>query len=364
MTHYTTIEAFRSKFSGIPGVYLLKVTNSPSEKPYLGSSYDIGSRVRNRRYNYAALFAQCKDAKEAATLEGKELVANRDLYSNKTIPSEPPKLTAYIRRVLSKNNLEPLGETGCLTIPGKKPYRDGYLYISGKLAHRVSYFLHTEEWPLGLVIRHRCNNKTCVNPEHLLVGSTKDNMEDWKKSEGYKKAMKKREGVANNRKSQLEPYLEDILEMRRKGMKYREIAPLYGVKDSSVYNFLKKKGLSTKYGRQKIFLEFDGERKTLKEWARDPRCKVCDTTLKKRKELGMNDAECILTPPTSNNNKKKRIDSPKKLAEGISPSIYVSRINNGWTEEDAAEVPHGYTRKSWKRKKELDKMFPNGIPLE
>jgi predicted transcriptional regulator len=45
-------------------------------------------------------------------------------------------------------------------------------------AHRFAYEAFEGEIPEGKVIRHRCDNKTCVNPDHLEVGTAEENMQD------------------------------------------------------------------------------------------------------------------------------------------------------------------------------------------
>lgn len=44
--------------------------------------------------------------------------------------------------------------------------------------HRYVWFKHNGEIPLGKVVRHLCHNTKCCNPEHLALGSHKDNWED------------------------------------------------------------------------------------------------------------------------------------------------------------------------------------------
>jgi hypothetical protein len=111
----------------------------------------------------------------------------------------------------------------------------GHISVKGKpyAAHRAAWELVNGPIPDGLLVRHSCHNRACVNPEHLSVGTHQDNADDkvraGRQSRGYKL-----NGAANGNAKLNEDNIIAIREMRELGWTQKVIADLHGVAQETI----------------------------------------------------------------------------------------------------------------------------------
>jgi|SRR6267378_2687469 len=90
-------------------------------------------------------------------------------------------------------------------------------------AHRLSYMIYKGDIPEGLQVMHSCDNPKCVNPEHLSVGTCKDNQQDMKAKGRSTKG--ERSSCAKLKESQI----HQIRYCLSIGMTQEHIARVFGV---------------------------------------------------------------------------------------------------------------------------------------
>lgn len=97
------------------------------------------------------------------------------------------------------------------------------------LAHRLSYELHKGLIPKGMCVCHTCDIPSCVNPDHLWLGSIKENNQDMvnKNRHSLKKGMRLHSKLS-------EEQVRDIRLQIKNGVTMVDISKQYNVSDRTI----------------------------------------------------------------------------------------------------------------------------------
>ena len=141
-----------------------------------------------------------------------------------------------MRFLSTKERLEiqsiPITESGCWIWTGRVQ-NSGYANIrhNGKHmgAHRASYLAYKGDIPEGVMVCHACDTPLCVNPDHLFLGSHKDNMIDRNRKGRTASQRGERNGCAKLTESQ-------VFEIKYSGMSAKEASAKFEISKSHAFS--------------------------------------------------------------------------------------------------------------------------------
>lgn len=87
--------------------------------------------------------------------------------------------------------------------------------------HRLAYETWVGPIPEGYVVRHKCDNPPCINPEHLETGTQADNVRD----RHYRNRIQTKLSQED---------VQDIKILLSRGLLHHEIAQAFGVSRSNI----------------------------------------------------------------------------------------------------------------------------------
>jgi hypothetical protein len=131
---------------------------------------------------------------------------------------------SFFQRVVKK-------EDGCHEWTGAKCEKGyGMFSVAGKKmrAHRAAWFFeHNQYVPDNLLACHKCDNPSCVNPDHLFLGTNKQNSDD--------KFSKGREFYHRGEKAASSKLKEkDVIFILTKNFSTRDLSKKFGVCESTI----------------------------------------------------------------------------------------------------------------------------------
>ncbi len=182
---------------------------------------------RSEKSNRSGCFWKCK-----CKCGNEKLVHNSSLISWKSLSCGCTKLKENRREKFFRSRYE-IKENGCWEWIGNID-RDGYGRYGVKTkAYRYSYERFKGSIPEGMCVCHNCpggDNKKCVNPDHLWLGTHEQNIHD-KEKKG-----KQNKGEIHGRVKLTEKDVIDIRRRFKNGELGTELAKEYGVTSGLIYH--------------------------------------------------------------------------------------------------------------------------------
>jgi len=116
--------------------------------------------------------------------------------------------------------------------------------IQGR-AHRFSYEIHKGVIPKGMFVLHKCDEPSCVNPEHLFIGSNQDNVDDMMKKGRHVKGGTYSKGKypkgENHHNSKLTEKKVNEIRTDKQNMSYSALSKKYKIAVGHLHRIITKK---------------------------------------------------------------------------------------------------------------------------
>lgn len=97
-------------------------------------------------------------------------------------------------------------------------------------AHRLSWMAYRGPIPTGMYVCHRCDNRLCVNPEHLFLGTPTENNHDMMRKNRFRAPHTCGERHGHAKLSE-----QNVLDIFRSRERARDVAARYGLAERTVY---------------------------------------------------------------------------------------------------------------------------------
>ncbi len=180
-----------------------------------------------------------KDA--TCPLEVKDIAISIIKKYHRGLPIHGEKPKTLKDRILEKTEIK---INGCWIWKGAKSgspsknIRYGYINIDGKArrVHRVFYELYYNADIKGKTLMHSCDNPSCINPEHIFVGTPQDNMDDM-----INKGRDRHPRGEANKSKLNEKDIFEIKEMREQGETFVAIAKEFDISATHARNIVNNK---------------------------------------------------------------------------------------------------------------------------